>query len=172
MITYLTFFSKKRKTLSLSVTRDGTVKVHAPVGTSLDYIREFVEKNENWIIKSKEKVAERNKKYEALTDKDIKAMKHATECYIPLRVESLAKKMGVKPTGVKITTAKTRFGSCNAKNSLCFSCYLALYDTDAIDYVVIHELAHIIEKNHSKRFYAIVEKYMPDYKEQIKKLKN
>ena len=114
---------------------------------------------------------ERNEKYQDLEDKDIKALKHAAECYIPLRVESYAKKMGVEPTGIKITTAKTRFGSCSAKNSLCFSCYLAMYDAKAIDYVIVHELAHIIEKNHSKRFYAVVEKYMPDYKERIKLLK-
>ena len=171
MVTYLTFFSKKRKTISLSVTRDGTVKVHAPYGTSLEYIREFVQKNEAWIIKSKEKIKARNEKYEGLETEDIKLLKHAAECYIPLRVESYAKKMGVKPSDVKITTAKTRFGSCSAKNSLCFSCYLALYETKAIDYVIVHELAHIIEKNHSKRFYAVVEKYMPDYKDRIKMLK-
>ena len=79
--------------------------------------------------------------------------------------------MGVVPTGIKITSAKTRFGSCSSKNSLCFSLYLMAYPDRAIDYVVVHELAHIRQKNHSPAFYAEVAKVMPDYKERVKLLK-
>ena len=79
--------------------------------------------------------------------------------------------MGVTPTGVKITGAKTRFGSCSAKNSLCFSLYLMAYPDAAVDYVVVHELAHIRHKNHSPAFYAEVARVMPDYRERRKLLK-
>ena len=79
--------------------------------------------------------------------------------------------MGLKPTSVKITSAKGRFGSCSAKNGLCFSWRLMAYPERAVRYVVVHELAHIAHHNHSPAFYALVEKYMPDYKERQKLLK-
>ena len=80
--------------------------------------------------------------------------------------------MGVCPTGITVTGAQKRFGSCSAKDRLCFSYHLMRYPEPAIDYVVVHELAHIFHKNHSKSFYAYVEKYMPDYKECEKLLKS
>lgn len=87
------------------------------------------------------------------------------------RVEYYSEKMGLYPASVKITSAATRFGSCSGKNSICFSYRLMLYPPEAVDYVVVHELAHIKEKNHSARFYALVERYMPDYREREKLLK-
>ena len=80
--------------------------------------------------------------------------------------------MGLVPQGVKITSAKTRFGSCSAKNSLCFSYLLLCYPMEAVDYVVVHELAHIRFKNHKKEFYALIEACMPDYKQRRMLLKN
>ena len=79
--------------------------------------------------------------------------------------------MGVKPTGIKITSAKKQIGSCSGKNSICYSWGLMQYAPEAIDYVVVHELAHIIHKNHGKDFYKLIEKYLPDYKKREKLLK-
>ena len=72
--------------------------------------------------------------------------------------------MEVEPKGVSITSAQKRFGSCSNKGRLCFSFNLMQYPDEAVDYVVVHELAHLKELNHSKKFWAIVECYMPDYK--------
>ena len=83
---------------------------------------------------------------------------------LPPKVEHYAALMGVRPVGVTITAAKTRFGSCSAKNRLCFSLYLMRYPEDAVDYVVVHELAHIRHHNHSPAFYALVARFMPDYR--------
>jgi len=77
----------------------------------------------------------------------------------------------VVPAAVKINGAKTRWGSCSAKKSLNFSWRLIMADDDVIDYVVVHELAHITEMNHSARFWAVVEGVMPDYRERKAKLK-
>ena len=79
--------------------------------------------------------------------------------------------MGVTSTGVKITTARKRYGSCSGKDSLCFSCFLMNCPEEAIDLVVVHELCHIREKNHGPRFYALLERYLPDYRERIKLLR-
>ena len=73
--------------------------------------------------------------------------------------------MGVAPTGLKITTARKRWGSCSGKNSLCFSCFLMDRPEAAIDLVVVHELCHIRVKNHGPAFYALLERYLPDWRE-------
>jgi predicted metal-dependent hydrolase len=82
-----------------------------------------------------------------------------------------AKRMGVMPAAVKINGATARWGSCSAKKSLNFSWRLMMAGDDAIDYVVVHELAHISEMNHSERFWAVVERVLPDYRERKAKLK-
>ena len=87
------------------------------------------------------------------------------------RVLDFAKQMSVMPVAVKINGAKTRWGSCSSKKSLNFSWRLIMADDDVIDYVVVHELAHITEMNHSARFWAIVEKVLPDYRERRVSLK-
>jgi len=87
------------------------------------------------------------------------------------KVHYYAKRLSVDPLAVKVNTAKTRWGSCSAKKSLNFSWRLIMADDGVIDYVIVHELAHIIELNHSKRFWAIVKSILPDYKERQKRLK-
>jgi hypothetical protein len=91
---------------------------------------------------------------------------------IPQRVEHFAKIMGVEPKGISITSAQKRFGSCSSRGRICFSFNLVQYPDEAIDYVVVHELAHLVELNHSKEFWKTVEKYMPDYKKRRAMLKN
>ena len=85
--------------------------------------------------------------------------------YLPARVEHFSRIMGLVPAAVRITAAKPRFGSCSGKNSICFSCRLMQYPDAAVDYVVVHELAHIVHKNHGKDFYRLVASVLPDYRE-------
>ena len=70
--------------------------------------------------------------------------------------------MGLRPTGITITGARTRFGSCSPQNRLCFSWRLMEYPEDAIDYVVVHELAHLVHRNHGPEFHALVGSVLPD----------
>ena len=79
--------------------------------------------------------------------------------------------MGLEYNRISITGAKTRFGSCSSQKNICFSYRLMLYPEEAREYVIVHELAHLVEMNHSHRFYAIIERYMPDYKARRKLLK-
>ena len=94
------------------------------------------------------------------------AKRHLSE-----RVAVYAEQMGVMPAAIKINGAKTRWGSCSAKKSLNFSWRLIMADEQVIDYVAVHELAHITEMNHSARFWMIVEGVLPDYRERKAKLK-
>ena len=87
------------------------------------------------------------------------------------KVGEYSELMGVVPAAARITSAKTRWGSCSGKNSINFSWRLIMADDGVIDYVVVHELAHIKEHNHLPRFWAVVEKAMPDYRTRQKRLK-
>ena len=95
-----------------------------------------------------------------------KAKEYFAEC-----VAYYAKKMGVTPTKITVTGAKTRYGSCSPKNSLCFSWRVMQYPKEFREYVAVHELAHIKHKNHSREFYDFVASVMPDYKEREKIVK-
>ena len=81
------------------------------------------------------------------------------------RVEYFADKYQLTYEGITITSARTRWGSCSPKNALSFSWRLIMTPLDVIDYVVVHELAHTVHHNHSKRFWGLVEKILPDFKE-------
>ena len=166
-----TLIYSKRKTLSLSVKPDLTVLVKAPCGLSKSEVERFVQSHEKWIENARRRQQKRAENENALTEKRIRELRALAEVELPRRVEYFAKQMGVQPTGVKITSAKTRFGSCSAKNSLCFSWRLMLYPPEAVDYVVVHELAHIQEKNHAPAFYKVVASVLPDYKVREKLLK-
>ena len=89
---------------------------------------------------------------------------------LPPRLAAWAERMGVMPQGLRITRAKKRLGSCSADNRICLSAALVRWPDCVVDYVVVHELAHIRHKNHSAAFYAEIAKILPDWKERRKQL--
>lgn len=160
----------KRKTMSLSVNDDLQAVVRAPYGASEKSIKEFVESNSAWLEKAVLRKQKQLERYN-ISDDEKEQLKSLAKQVIPKRVEYYSRLMNLYPTDVKITSAKKRFGSCNGKNSLCFSYFLMKYPIEAVDYVVVHELAHIKHHNHSKDFYNLIKKYLPDYKERERLLK-
>ena len=162
----------RRKTLALEITKDCRVLVRAPMRLSQARIEAFVANHADWI----ERHLELQKQKLAYappppTAEAIAELKKKARSILPDKVAFWSQIMGVTPTGLKITTAQKRYGSCSGKNSLCFSCFLMNCPEEAIDLVVVHELCHIHEKNHGPRFYALMEQYLPDYKERKKLLK-
>jgi predicted metal-dependent hydrolase len=93
------------------------------------------------------------------------------QSYIPDRVTCFSNKTGWVPAGVRIGSANTSWGSCSGKNKLNFTWKLIMAEPDLIDYVVVHELAHTMEHNHSARFWRLVESILPDYQERRAKLR-
>ena len=143
----------KRRSLAIEVTRDGEVLVRVPYLTLNSTIKELVESHEKWILKTVEHQKQKAQNRQELSSAQIAELKLIAAEYLPKRVEAYSKITGLCPTAIKITSAKTRFGSCSGKNSICFSCRLMQYPPEAIDYVVLHELAHIRHHNHSKNFF-------------------
>lgn len=166
-----TLIRSSRRTMALEITRDGRLLVRAPQRAPQAVIDRFVASHADWIAAHLEKQRQRAQAHPPLTEDELAALRQKARDILPGRVAHYAEWMGVTPTGIKITGAKTRFGSCSAKNSLCFSLYLMAYPDTAVDYVVVHELAHIRHKNHSPAFYAEVARVMPDYRERRKLLK-
>lgn len=156
--------------MGLEITGDCEIIVRAPIKISDRAIAEFVSKYRGWIDKKLPEAEKRAKKSKAISEKEDELRRAAREVIPPL-VERYSKLMGLKPASIKITSAEKRFGSCSGKNSLCFSWRLMAYPIEAVEYVVVHELAHIKHHNHSSAFYSLIEKYMPDYKERQKLLK-
>lgn len=161
----------ERKTMSLSINDALVPVVRAPYFVSDKQIESFVNKNTKWIISATEKKKKQIQKFN-LTDEQIEQLVDKAKQLIPEKVEYYSHLMNLYPIGIKITKAKKRFGSCSSKNFLCFSCFLINYPEAAIDYVIVHELAHIKHHNHSKEFYEMIAAYMPDYKEREKLLKS
>ena len=160
---------KKRKTVTISV-KNATVTVKAPIGFPIEKIEALVKKHERWISSRLQKDKQIIEK-EALITPDLeKRLRTEARAYFKKKMDEFADLMGAKYQRLTITGAKTRFGSCSSKGNISFSFRLMLYPEPAREYVVVHELAHLFEMNHSKQFYQIVEKYIPDYKERKKLL--
>ncbi|MCL2057192.1 MAG: M48 family metallopeptidase [Oscillospiraceae bacterium] len=158
-----TLIRSRRKTIAIQVKSGPEVVVRAPMRMAKRDIGKFVEKHRGWIEKQLAAVIAHGLKNPEPTDAQIAELKARAKAEIPPRVDVFAKIMGLCPSGVKITSARTRFGSCSAKNSLCFSWRLMMYPQEAVDYVIVHELAHIVHKNHGRDFYRTIEQALPDY---------
>ena len=158
-----------RRTISLEVRPDGRVLIRAPRAMPKKEIDAFAAKHADWLEGAKKRVEERSA-FHDMTDRRRDELTTAARDYLPKRTAHWAEIMGVSPAGVRITDAKTRFGSCSPKNRICYSFRLMAYPPEAVDYVIVHELAHILQKNHSPRFYAEVQKILPDWRERKKLL--
>ncbi|HIY53383.1 MAG TPA: M48 family metallopeptidase [Candidatus Agathobaculum merdavium] len=154
----------RRRTLGLEVTREGRVIVRVPLRASAASIERFVQEHAEWIQKAQARQRARLAAHPEPDEAGQAVLMRRAREELPPKVAYYAQRMGLQPTGMTITSARTRFGSCSPKNRLCFSWRLMDYPEAAIDYVVVHELAHIVHKNHGPQFWALVERYMPDYR--------
>jgi predicted metal-dependent hydrolase len=159
----------KRKTLALEISSDASLIIRAPRLMPLFLIKNFIKQKQNWITKKQELIKIRNQKKSQIPT--FKITKEQALEKITKRVKYYSSLSGFKYQNIRITSAQKRWGSCSARNNLNFPQRLALAPNQVIDYVVIHELCHIKEKNHSSNFWNEVAKIMPDYKIHRKWLK-
>lgn len=172
----VTVIRSNRKTVAIQVNSDLSVTVRAPRSASEKDIEEILKKKEAWISKHIEKIKKTKERFEAeptekLTREKVIALAEEALKVIPERVEYFAKVIGVTYGKITIRNQKTRWGSCSSKGNLNFNCLLMLAPPEVLDYVVVHELCHRKQMNHSKAFWLEVEKVLPNYKEVRKWLK-
>ena len=161
----------KRKTLAIEITRDARLVVRAPLRCSQARIEQFLAEKQAWITLHLQKMQQRRENHPEPTPEEEIFLRQKARNLLPGLVNRYAAQMDVQPTGITITGARTRFGSCSPKNRLSFSFRLMDYPMEAIEYVVVHELAHILHKNHSAAFYAEIEKVLPDWRTRNRLLK-
>lgn len=172
----ITIIRSNRRTMAIQVNSDLTVTVRAPVRVSRKEIDRILQEKESWIQKSIQKLREQKASFEAegtepLSDVEMKRLAEQAMEYIPGRVAYYAKQAGVDYGRITIRNQKTRWGSCSSKGNLNFNCLLMLTPPDVIDYVVVHELCHRKEMNHSRAFWEEVAKILPGYGKQVQWLK-
>ncbi len=159
----------RRKTVAIQITRDARVQVRAPYGCSKSFIDSFVREKSDWISRHLA-LAEKRKREPAASGQPALTAKERAR-YIKIardiftrKTEYYARIMGVSYGRISIREQKTRWGSCSSQGNLNFNWRLIFAPENVLDYVVVHELAHRKEMNHSKAFYAIVESVLPDYR--------
>ncbi len=156
----------------LIAVKDGHLVVKAPRKVKQETIDEALKKHRLWISRRLNESEIKKQNEELLTPERIKSMKTEAREYLSDKTEHYSKIMHIKYGRITITSAKTRLGSCSSSGNISYSYRLMLYPEPAREYVVVHELAHLFEMNHSPKFYSIIERVLPDYKERKKLLKS
>ena len=173
-----------RRSYGISIEATGEVILHLPLSGSVRDAARMAEEKRGWIIEKvlmqRQRMEEAQKK-EAQRDKCYtpeqrsaleKRYREAAKEYLPKRAAYYAYLLGVSYDRIRIAGQKTRWGSCSSNKTLSFNWKLMLAPPKVLDYVVVHEVCHLREMNHSPRFWALVESLMPDYKQQRKWLKD
>ena len=155
----------KRKTISIELRSEG-ILVRAPKRVKDQQINKFLQEKSNWIEKHWMKLQERQAlqvNREPYTEEEIRRLVELALDVIPKKVKRYAPLVGVDYGRITIRNQRTRWGSCSDKGNLNFNCLLMLLPDDVIDSVVVHELCHRKQMNHSAKFYAEVERVFPEY---------
>ena len=158
-----------RKTIEIQICSDGHIRVRAPHQMTDAQIGDFLRKKSKWIekhlgiVKGEQERRAKEEPIQKLSLEELQKLADQALNVIPKKVRYYAEKIGVDYGRITIRNQKTRWGSCSAKGNLNFNCLLMLTPKEVQDYVVIHELCHRKEMNHSSKFWAEVEAIMPDY---------
>lgn len=168
----------ERKTIAIELNTDGAVIVRAPRRCSKTIIETFLKEKQDWIQKKQKELTikkeEREAKQEQMipwSERDYQNARELARHVLAQKTELYASLMQVTYERICIRDQKTRWGSCSGKGSLNFNWRLILGPEEVLDYVVVHELAHRKEMNHSPAFWKIVESVLPDYKRRRQWLK-
>lgn len=157
----------RRKTISMTLKPDG-LEVRAPLWMPEGQIRQFIQSHRDWIQKAWARQEKRRRELAEiprLTEEELRKLAEKARAYLPERVGFYAPKIGVSYGKITVKRLKSRWGSCSARGNLNFNCLLMLAPDRVIDSVVVHELCHRKEMNHSERFYREVLRAFPDYRE-------
>jgi len=156
----------KRKTICIQMKPDGSFIIKAPDFATDNDINELIRAKKSWIRRAQEKAREQAgsvSENSALSMEEIQALADKALKVIPERVKFYAAKAGVTYGRITIRNQRSRWGSCSSKGNLNFNCLLMLAPPEVLDSVVVHELCHRLEMNHSKKFYDEVIRVFPDY---------
>ena len=154
-----------RKTLALEIRRDGTLLVRAPGNLPRREIQRFLREKEDWIRRHLAQMEQRREAArEPYSPEQLRAFADRAKEIIPQKLSHFAPLVGVDYGKVTIRSQHSRWGSCSSKGNLNFNCLVSLCPPEVVDYVVVHELCHRKQMNHSAAFWSEVERVLPDYR--------
>ena len=176
MVDYILKKSVRAKNIRITITRDAVVVVTLPYRFPEVLAKKFVMDKTIWIKKNLEIIKNRplqNKEHRTPlgSKEDFETHRKETLRIVNERLEYFNKKYGYSWNSVSIKNVSSRWGSCSKKANLNFSYKVGLLPPSLRDYIVVHELCHLGQFNHSSRFWGLVEKTIPDYKILRKELK-
>ena len=160
-----TLIRSRRRTISAQI-KDGRIVVRAPYLAPRREIEAFLTRERSWIERNLAKARERERalmETPPLSEREIRELYARAREVIPQRAAFYAPQVGVTYGKITVRKQKARWGSCTQAGNLSFNCLLMLCPPQALDYVVVHELCHRLEMNHSQRFYAHVRRVFPEY---------
>lgn len=153
-----------RKTLTIQITEDIHLLIKAPVRMSEREIYRFLKQKQFWIYKQAKRELSNAKNRIKRSEKEIQELREKAREILTVKSKVYASKLGVSFNKIRIGNQKTRWGSCSSKGTISYNWKLVLMPDEIMDYVVVHELCHLLEMNHSPRFWQLVEEVLPDYK--------
>lgn len=159
-----------RKTIALQITPDGQLLVRCPRRMGAEAVLAFVESKADWIETHLARQAAAPK-LSPLTAEELQGLAGQARAVIPARAAYFAPLVGVDYGRITIRSQRSRWGSCSSRGNLSFNCLLMLAPAEVADYVVVHELCHRKEMNHSAAFWAEVARVLPDYRDRKRWLK-
>ena len=152
----------RRRTIAIQIAPDGQVLVRCPLNVTDAWVDAFIRGKSDWIQKHLRRIPQ---ELSPIPEAELRALTDRAKKEIPGRVAYYASLVGVQYGRITVRHQKTRWGSCSAKGNLSFNCLLMLAPPEVLDYVVVHELCHRKEMNHSQRFWDEVVRICPDYRD-------
>lgn len=172
MVGYTIKVRKGTRALRIAISPDLSVVVSKPRSISDSYVERLVESKKDWILEQIEKLKQRPKKILAhYSVKDYKLYKQDASDLALSRCLYFNQFYNFKIKSIKIRNQKTRWGSCSSSGELSFNYKIFFLPPDLQDYIIVHELAHLKEMNHSSRFWDLVSLQIPDYKRRMKDIR-
>ena len=164
---------KRVKGIRIHVKPDGTVAVSAPMRASVREIGAFVEEKSDWIERTRRKLEESpQREAEQATKAQVAEWREAVEACVPALIAAWEPIIGVRAGKLAYRNMRSRWGSCQPSTGrICINVRLALYPPECLEYVVVHELCHLLVRGHGPDFHALMDRFMPDWKQRRAKLR-
>jgi predicted metal-dependent hydrolase len=160
----LIFSSQRKRSITLKIKDEG-VAVYAPLHTPKAHVQEFLHKQRAWIQRHLGEARRKKEDEPYYSQQEIARYRVQALEKVSERMQIWQLLLGVKAGRLKVTNAAKRWGSCSPDNNICVTWRIMLLPLELLDYIVVHELCHIVHKNHSARFWGLMGSVMPDYRE-------
>lgn len=159
----------RSKSIRIRIINQGLLKISKPFWVSQKRALKFVQQKSDWIVKNLAKL-EREKI--SINYGNYQRDKEKARQLIYSRLNYFSRFYNFKVNKIFVRNQSTRWGSCSARNNLNFNYRILYLDPDLADYIIVHEICHLFELNHSADFWKLVARQIPDYRERRKKLRN